>query len=60
MRPRVPHVNGPTVKIPTVSCQPLRPGCDNVSSFAGGSASVNGINAVDSAAHTTIQQVQGR
>ena len=54
MRPRVPHVNGPTVKIPTVSCQPLRPGCDNISSFAGGSASVNGINAVDSAANTTI------
>jgi hypothetical protein len=48
----VPHVNGPTVTIPTVSCQPLRPGCDNISSFAGGSASVKGINAVDSATHT--------
>jgi hypothetical protein len=52
LRPRVPHVNGPTVTIPTVSCQPLRPGCDNISSFAGGSASVKGINAVDSATHT--------
>src|SRR5215469_7951783 len=53
LRPRVPHVNGPVVKIPTVSCQPLRPGCDNISSFAGGSASVNGINAVDSASLKT-------
>jgi hypothetical protein len=49
----VPHVNGPTVTIPTVSCQPLRPGCDNISSFAGGSASVKGINAVDSASLST-------
>jgi hypothetical protein len=53
LRPRVPHVNGPVVKIPTVSCQPLRPGCDNISSFAGGSASVKGINAVDSASLKT-------
>jgi hypothetical protein len=50
--PRVPHVNGPAAKIPTVSCQPLRPGCDNISSSAGGSVGVNGINAVDSATHT--------
>jgi hypothetical protein len=50
MHPRVPRQgNGPAVKIPTVSCQPLRPGCDNISSFAGGAAGVNGINAVDSA-----------
>ena len=50
LRPHVPvHVNGPTVQIPTVSCVPLRPGCDNVSPFAGGSVSVKGINAVDSA-----------
>ena len=42
----------PRVKIPTVSCQPLRPGCDNISSFAGGSTGVKGINAVDSATHT--------
>ena len=54
MRPRVPHVNGPAVKIPTVSCQPLRPGCDNISSFAGGSTGVKGINAVDSAMHSAI------
>jgi hypothetical protein len=49
LRPHVPvHVNGPTVQIPTVSCVPLRPGCDNISAFAGGSTSVKGINAVDS------------
>jgi hypothetical protein len=35
-----------------VSCQPLRPGCDNISTFAGGSTGVKGINAVDSATHT--------
>jgi hypothetical protein len=56
MRPHVPapsRSSASAVKIPTVSCQPLRPGCDNISSFAGGSASVKGINAVDSATHTT-------
>ena len=55
MRPHVPapsRSSASAVKIPTVSCQPLRPGCDNISSFAGGAASVNGINAVDSATHT--------
>src|SRR5215468_1848139 len=50
LRPRAPvHGNGPTVQVPTVSCVPLRPGCDNISPFAGGSTSVKGINAVDSA-----------
>src|SRR6185437_5950544 len=54
LHPRAaPHANGPRVQIPTVSCQPLRPGCDNISSFAGGSASVKGINAVDSASLST-------
>src|SRR5215469_1233140 len=54
MRPPVPrHVAGPAVKIPTVSCQPLRPGCDNISSFAGGATGVNGLNAVDSASLPT-------
>jgi len=53
LRPRVPHVNGPVVKVPTVSCQPLRPGCDTISSFAGGATGVNGINAVDSASLKT-------
>ena len=54
LHPRAaPHANGPRVQIPTVSCQPLRPGCDNISSFAGGSTSVKGINAVDSASQPT-------
>ena len=55
LRPRVPSQQGntPAVKIPTVSCVPLRPGCDNISPFAGGSASVKGINAVDNASLKT-------
>ena len=54
MHPRVPAAAGhaPTITVPTVSCQPLRPGCDNISSFAGGSSTAKGINAVDSATHT--------
>ena len=53
LRPHVPgQANASTIKIPTVSCQPLRAGCDNVSSFAGGAVGVKGINAVDSATHT--------
>lgn len=51
MRPRVPAA--PAITIPTVSCQPLRAGCDTISSFAGGATGVLGINAVDSATHTT-------
>jgi len=47
------QASGTHVQIPTVSCQPLRPGCDNISSFAGGSTSVKGINAVDSASQPT-------
>jgi hypothetical protein len=35
-----------------VSCQPLRPGCDTISSFTGGAVGVKGINAVDSARNT--------
>jgi hypothetical protein len=35
-----------------VSCQPLRLGCDKISSFAGGATGVKGINAVASATHT--------
>jgi hypothetical protein len=54
LRPRIPgRVNGPAVKIPTVSCTPLRAGCDNISSFKGGATSVKGINAVDSASLKT-------
>ena len=54
LRPHVPvRGNGPTVQIPTVSCVPLRPGCDNISPFAGGATGVKGINAVDSASLKT-------
>src|SRR5690349_952671 len=54
LRPHVPGLaNAPTVQIPTVSCQPLRAGCDNISPFAGGAVGVKGINAVDSAESTT-------
>src|SRR5262249_45201928 len=33
-------------------CQPMRPGCANISTFAGGSSTADGINAVDSSRHT--------
>ena len=33
---------------PTVSCQPLGPGCDPISTSAGGAVGVKGLNAVDS------------
>ena len=42
--------------VPTVSCQPLGPGCDNVSSFAGGAVGVKGLNAVDSGTMPTNPQ----
>jgi hypothetical protein len=55
LRPRapVPGRNSSAVIIPTVSCQPLRAGCDNISSFAGGATGVKGLNAVDSASMKT-------
>ena len=51
LRPRVPLStrSSSAITIPTVSCVPLRAGCDNISAFAGGATSVKGINAVDSA-----------
>jgi hypothetical protein len=39
--------------IPTVSCQPLGPGCDAVSPSSGGAVGVKGVNAVDSATLST-------
>ena len=57
LRPRVPAPSrsaASAVRIPTVSCQPLGPGCDNISSAAGGATGVNGLNAVASARHTMI------
>ena len=38
----------PPVPAPTVSCQPLGPGCDPISMSAGGAVGVKGLNAVDS------------
>ena len=34
--------------VPTVSCEPMGPGCDTVSTSAGGAAGVKGVDAVDS------------
>ncbi len=42
--------------IPTVSCQPLGPGCDNVSSSPAGAFGVRGLNAVDSGTLPTNPQ----
>jgi hypothetical protein len=38
---------------PTVSCQPLGPGCDSISTSSGGAVGVNGLNAVDSGTLST-------
>ena len=46
----------PISPAPTVSCQPLGPGCDNVSSSAGGAVGVKGLNAVDSGTLPTNPQ----
>ncbi len=43
----------PSFPVPSVSCVPLGPGCDNISTSAGGATSVKGLNAVNSAEHTT-------
>ena len=45
--------DSPSNPLPSVSCQPLGPGCDNISTSAGGATAVKGLNAVDSATHTT-------
>ncbi|MGI0072015.1 MAG: hypothetical protein ACRECT_08145 [Thermoplasmata archaeon] len=34
--------------VPSISCQPLGPGCDRISSSAGGAVGVKGLNAVSS------------
>ncbi len=43
----------PSFPVPSVSCVPLGPGCDKISTSNGGATSVKGLNAVDSAEHTT-------
>jgi hypothetical protein len=42
-----------TFPVPAVSCAPLGRGCDGISTTAGGATAVKGLNAVDSATHTT-------
>jgi hypothetical protein len=39
--------------IPTVSCQPMRAGCDNISTSTGGAVGVKGLDAVDSGGLST-------
>jgi hypothetical protein len=43
----------PSQPLPSVSCVPLGPGCDRISTSSGGATSVKGLNAVDSAENTT-------
>jgi hypothetical protein len=38
---------------PTVSCEPLRQGCDSISTSSGGAVGVKGLNAVDSSEQST-------
>jgi hypothetical protein len=51
--PRVDASGGADPPAPTVSCQPLGPGCDPVSTSAGGANGVKGLNAADSGALAT-------
>src|SRR6202042_1809128 len=50
-RSRLAHT--PSFPVPSVSCQPLRRGCDRISTSKGGATSVKGLNAVDSASLAT-------
>ena len=43
---------GSSFPVTSVSCQPLGPGCDRISTSAGGATGVKGLKAVDSAEHT--------
>jgi hypothetical protein len=52
---RLPAAAAP-LPIPAVSCDPLGPGCDTVSTSAGGAVGVKGLNAVDSATLATNPQ----
>jgi hypothetical protein len=44
--------HSPSFPVPSVSCRPLGPGCDRISTSSGGATSVKGLNAVDSAENT--------
>ena len=39
--------------VPTVSCDPMGPGCDSISTSSGGAVGVKGLKSVDSANSTT-------
>jgi hypothetical protein len=52
-RSPVPARTAPDPTPPTVSCQPLGPGCDRISMSSGGAVGVKGLNAVDSATQST-------
>jgi hypothetical protein len=52
-RSPIPSRTGPDPAPATVSCQPVGPGCDRISQFAGGAVGVKGLNAVDSATQST-------
>ena len=43
----------PSFPVPSVSCQPLGPGCDRINTGKGGATGVRGLNAVDSASLAT-------
>jgi hypothetical protein len=45
--------HGSSQPLPSVSCLPLGPGCNNISTSAGGATGVKGLNAVDSASLPT-------
>ena len=45
--------HGSSQPLPSVSCVPLGPGCNNISTSAGGATGVKGLNAVDSASLPT-------
>jgi hypothetical protein len=49
LHPQVPgHSNAAATKIPVVNCDPMRAGCDSISTLKGGATAVKGINSVDS------------
>jgi hypothetical protein len=50
---RLLRANSPSNPLPSVSCEPLGPGCDRISTASGGATGVKGLNAVDSASLPT-------
>jgi hypothetical protein len=49
----LPISNAPRINPPTVSCEPLGPGCQTIDTSSGGATGVKGLNAVDSAEQVT-------